>query len=238
MTRAAGVTVLEGASLARVDDQGVVLADGARLAADRVVVAAGSWTPHLLPFTAGWFRSSGMPVFHLQPRDPSLFEAARFPVFGADISTTGYDGFPIHPTAGVVKIANHGPGRVLHPSSRGRVVTGQELAALRAFVADTFPSLATAPIVATRVCVYCDTWDGHFWIAPDPQREKLVLATVGSGHAYKFAPLLGEWIADAIEGRVHPKFAGVPRFARSAATRPRASSERRQRARSSLPSIV
>jgi glycine/D-amino acid oxidase-like deaminating enzyme len=208
--RSAGVVVREGASLSRVDDDGVVLTDGTRLAADRVVVAAGSWTPHLLPFAAGWFRSTGMPVFHLQPLDPTLFEAARFPVFGADISSTGYYGFPLHPTAGVVKIANHGPGRAMHPSSPDRVVTDEEIGALRAFLADTFPSLAAAPLVAMRVCVYCDTWDGHFWIAPDPQRGRLVLATGGSGHAYKFAPLLGGWIADAVEGSVQEKFRWRP----------------------------
>jgi glycine/D-amino acid oxidase-like deaminating enzyme len=207
--RTAGVVVREGASLARIDGATVVLTDGTRLDAGRIVVAAGSWTPHLLPHTAAWFRSSGMPVFHLRPTDPSLFEAARFPVFGADISTTGYYGFPLHPS-GVVKIANHGPGRVLHPSSAERVVTDEETGALRAFLADTFPSLAAAPIVATRVCVYCDTWDGHFWIAPDPENPHLVIATGGSGHAYKFAPLLGEWIANATEGQVIGKFGWRP----------------------------
>jgi glycine/D-amino acid oxidase-like deaminating enzyme len=55
--------------------------------------------------------------------------------------------------------------------------------------------------VFTRVCLYCDTWDGHFWIARDPGREGLVLATGGSGHAYKFAPRLGALSADAVEGR-------------------------------------
>jgi glycine/D-amino acid oxidase-like deaminating enzyme len=175
-----------------------------------VIAALGSWTPHALPFTAGWFRSSGMPVFHLRPDDPVLFEAARFPVFGADISSTGYYGFPLHPTAGVVKIANHGVGRALHPSSPDRVVTGDEIAALRGFLADTFPALAAAPLVASRVCVYCDTWDGHFWIDRDPERDGLVLATGGSGHAYKFAPLLGDLIADAVDGRPTPRFRWRP----------------------------
>lgn len=56
-------------------------------------------------------------------------------------------------------------------------------------------------IMYTRVCLYCDTWDGHFWIAPDPAREGVVVATGGSGHGYKFAPVLGGLIADAVEGQ-------------------------------------
>jgi len=39
------------------------------------------------------------------------------------------------------------------------------------------------------------------WIAPDPEREGVVVATGGSGHAFKFAPVLGGFIADAAEGK-------------------------------------
>jgi len=60
------------------------------------------------------------------------------------------------------------------------------------------------------VCVYCDTRDGHFWIAPSPACEGLVVATGGSGHGFKFAPLLGEWIADALDGTVEPRFRWRP----------------------------
>jgi glycine/D-amino acid oxidase-like deaminating enzyme len=100
-----------------------------------------------------------------------------------------------------VKIARHGVGRAMHPESPARVVSAEEITELRNFLQGTFPALAGAPIVSTRVCLYCDTWDGHFWIARDPSREGLVLATGGSGHAYKFAPVLGRLTADAVEGK-------------------------------------
>jgi glycine/D-amino acid oxidase-like deaminating enzyme len=64
--------------------------------------------------------------------------------------------------------------------------------------------LADAPIVYTRVCLYCDTNDGHFWIATDPDRAGLVIAAGDSGHGFKFAPVLGEIIADAVEGKPNP----------------------------------
>jgi len=54
------------------------------------------------------------------------------------------------------------------------------------------------------VCMYCDTHDGHFWIARDPEREGLVVAAGDSGHGFKFAPVLGEIIADAVEGKDNP----------------------------------
>jgi sarcosine oxidase / L-pipecolate oxidase len=182
---------------------GVVSSAGERIEGDAVVVAAGSWTPSLLPWIASSFRTVGQPVFHLRPADPSRYAADRFPVFAADISRTGYYGFSA--TAdGVVKIANHGVGRAMHPESDTREVTADEEKGLRAFLAAAIPDLAAAPIARTRVCVYCDTLDEHFWIARDPDREGLVVSTGGSGHGFKFAPLLGELAADALEGREDP----------------------------------
>lgn len=180
--------------------RGVVTRDGIEFEGDQVIVAAGAWVPYIIPSLAGAFRANGMPVFHLKPAEPELFRAEQFPVFGADISATGYYGFPLHPTEEVVKVANHGPGRRLDPSG-ARAVTESETSQLRDFLADTFPALADASIVYTRVCIYCDTWDGHLWIAPDPAREGVVVATGGSGHAFKFAPVLGGMIADATEGK-------------------------------------
>ena len=185
-----------------------------RADADLHVLCAGAWVPKLVPALSGSLRAIGQPVFHLRPNDPALFEAARFPVFGADISRTGYYGFPIED--GVVKIANHGTGIAIADDGQ-RVTNAAQEAALRDFVRDTFPALADAPIVHRRLCVYCDTVDEHFWIARDPERPNVVVATGGSGHAFKFAPVLGALIADIALGVGHPlahKFRWRPELAR------------------------
>jgi glycine/D-amino acid oxidase-like deaminating enzyme len=203
-----GIQLLEGASFSKLDESdngvsGIVLSTGERIASDFVVITAGAWTPYLLRFTKKFFRASGQPVFHLQPREPKLFVAERFPVFGADITTTGYYGFPIN-RDGVVKVANHGPGREISPESPKRAVTPEDEKNLREFLLSTFPALADAPIVYSRICMYCDTHDGHFWIARDPERQGLVIAAGDCGHGFKFAPVLGEIIADAVEGKPNP----------------------------------
>lgn len=185
-----------------------------QLDADLIIVCAGSWVPRLLPELAPSLHAIGQPVFHLRPADPALFEAVRFPVFGADISQTGYYGFPVTPD-GIVKIANHGTG-VEVARDEDRVVDAAHEAALRAFLATTFPALVDAPIAFRRLCVYGDTLDGHFWIARHPQRSNLVVATGGSGHAFKFAPVLGPLIADIALGVAHPlahKFRWRPELA-------------------------
>ena len=181
----------------------IALDGGKRIAGDFVVMAVGAWTPYLLPFTKKFFRASGQPVFHLKPRQPELFAPERFPVFGADITTTGYYGFPID-RDGVVKVANHGHGREMSPESPERAVSPEDEKNLREFLSSTFPALFNAPIVYSRVCMYCDTHDGHFWIARDPERQGLIIAAGDCGHGFKFAPVLGEIIADAVEEKPNP----------------------------------
>jgi glycine/D-amino acid oxidase-like deaminating enzyme len=206
--KSAGIELRESARFSKLDEgddrvKGIVLDNGQRISGDVVIVAVGAWTPYALPFTQKFFRATGQPVFHLKPRQPELFAPERFPVFGADISMTGYYGFPLS-REGVVKIANHGPGREMSPESSKRAVTPQEEQNLREFLSSTFPTLTDAPIVYTRVCMYCDTNDGHFWIAPDPGRQGLVIAAGDSGHGFKFAPVLGGIIADVAEEKFNP----------------------------------
>jgi glycine/D-amino acid oxidase-like deaminating enzyme len=98
-----------------------------------------------------------------------------------------------------MKIANHGPGREMSPESPKRAVTPEDEKNLREFLSSTFPALADAPMVYSRVCMYCDTHDGNFWIARDPDRRGLIIAAGDCGHGFKFAPVLGEIIADAVE---------------------------------------
>jgi glycine/D-amino acid oxidase-like deaminating enzyme len=203
-----GVELRENAKFRELDEAGgrvtgILLENGEKIGGAAIVMAVGAWTPYALPFTRNFFRASGQPVFHLKPDRPELFTPERFPIFGADISTTGYYGFPLN-RDGVVKIANHGSGREMSPDSPERAVTKDEENKMRQFLSGSFPALADAPIVFTRICLYCDTHDGNFWIAPDPERPELIIAAGDCGHGFKFAPVLGEIIADAVEGKSNP----------------------------------
>jgi glycine/D-amino acid oxidase-like deaminating enzyme len=177
--------------------------------AGQVIIAAGAWTPLLVPELAPVMKSSGHPVFHLQVNHPALFTPPDFAVFTADIANTGWYGFPVHPGEGILKIANHGVGVPLHPSHDERTVTLADEDNLRRFLANTFPALVDAPVVYTRRCLYCDTLDEHLWLDHHPKQEGLFVAAGGSGHGFKFAPVLGDLIADAVEGNPHD---WLPRF--------------------------
>jgi glycine/D-amino acid oxidase-like deaminating enzyme len=188
---------------------GVRTQEGSTYHAGQTVVAAGSWTPTLLPELQPVMKITGHPVFHLKPDDPALFTPPHFTVFGADVSRSGWYGFPLHPKKGVVKMANHGVGQILDPVRDERTVTDSDIRQLRNFLGDTFPALKEATIAYTRRCLYCDTLDEHLWIDRHPEREGLVVAAGGSGHGFKFGPIIGPIIADAVEGKANrwlPKF--------------------------------
>lgn len=200
--RARGVEVLEGVGARPVPRAagplgGVRLEDGRWLPADGVVLAAGAWTPALHPELADRLWATGQPVLLLGPHDAQRFVPPAFPVFASDISRDGWYGFPVT-AEGVLKIANHGAGRRVR-ASVGRELEAVDEARARAFLADALPAAADAPRVGGRTCLYCDSFDGDFWLDRDPDRPDLVVAAGGSGHAFKFAPVLGEMVAETCE---------------------------------------
>jgi glycine/D-amino acid oxidase-like deaminating enzyme len=176
---------------------GIRTSRGERLLADKVILAVGAWTPKLLPHLAGSLTPTAHAIYHFRPPSKRLYTKQLFPVFTADISATGWYGFPIN-RDGIVKIANHGMGQRLDPDTARQVVPEDETT-LRRFLEETFPTLVLQPIAEKRLCFYCDSKDEHFWIDRDPQREGLVVAAGDSGHAFKFAPVMGRIIADAVE---------------------------------------
>ena len=178
---------------------GILTTGGRRIEGDVVLLTAGAWTPVLAPWLDRWMWPVAQPVFHLKPDDPEPWRAPHFTVWVASIAETGWYGFPAN-AEGIVKIANHGPGRRVHPDAPRLLEPGDE-ARLRSFLKESLPGLETAPLVFAKTCLYCDAFDGDFLIGPDPERPGLVVAAGDSGHGFKFAPVLGDVIADAIEGK-------------------------------------
>ncbi len=203
---ALGVRVGEGVIVEKLIDRdarvtGVRTSDGDRHA-DYVLVAAGAWTPTLLPELTDVMWATGQPVVHVKVPRPADWQAPRFTVWAADISRTGWYGFPAQ-ADGTLKIGHHGAGRRVHPDEP-RTVLPHEVEPFHDFLRARLPALSVAPVLATRLCLYCDTFDGDFWIDRHPDRPGLVVAAGDSGHGFKFAPVLGGLIADVVLGVPNP----------------------------------
>ena len=206
LARDAGVAVREGERMGALLEEGsrvagIVTDRGTKHRSEIVVVAAGAWTPTLLPWMGDALRCVGQAVYYLRPADPEPYRPERFPPWAADIANTGWYGFPVQPD-GTMKVSHHGRGVPVDPSGE-KAVPAEADEMFADFLAGTFPGLADSRILRRRLCLYCDSWDGDFWIDWDPNREGLLVATGGSGHAFKFAPLIGAVISDRVEGKAN-----------------------------------
>ncbi|KAF1815149.1 FAD dependent oxidoreductase [Eremomyces bilateralis CBS 781.70] len=109
-----------------------------------------------------------------------------------------------------------GEGKVSVPVTDGHTVTlpAEADEALRGYIRELFPpnipsplpaslrDLPTRPFSHSRVCTYADTPDSSFLVSYHPRYGgSLFLATGGSGHAFKFLPVLGGKVVDVLVGR-------------------------------------
>jgi glycine/D-amino acid oxidase-like deaminating enzyme len=89
-----------------------------------------------------------------------------------------------------------------------RLVTPEIAARVREYVGRRFPALSGAPIIGTEVCQYENTSNGDFLIDRHPEHDNVWLVGGGSGHGFKHAPVIGEYVAERITkgGDVDPRF--------------------------------
>jgi len=110
-------------------------------------------------------------------------------------------------------------------------------AALSAALSSLVPQFAGKQLSSTRLCCICPfplpllsaprlllthSATGDFIVTHHPTKAGLFLATGGSGHAFKFLPVIGGHIADILERKTSARFASKwawPREAASVVTR-------------------
>ncbi|KAJ7188640.1 FAD dependent oxidoreductase [Mycena filopes] len=200
---------------------GVRCSDGTVFEADLVVLATGSWTGSAFPDlpVGNLFHATGQCVAMVQltPEEGDLYR--QCPVV-LDFES----GFYIFPPneQNILKMAIHAAGYThsigTNKISTPRTITSDPESGLRIPKASVkqlrdglrmvYPALAAKPFFATRLCWYNDSLDGDWVIGYHPQSENsLMFATAGSGHAYKFLPVMGRLVVDAIEGKMSPVLA-------------------------------
>lgn len=133
----------------------------------------------------GWF----------DPVDASLFSADRFPVFILASRHGMHYGVPPHCGAGVKVAKHHHRDETVDPDAYERKVLADDEALIRAVVADHIPT-ANGRLIAAKTCLYTMTPDGDFLIDRLPGAPHVIVASPCSGHGFKFAPVIGEILAD------------------------------------------
>jgi sarcosine oxidase len=177
----------------------VITARGA-YEAETLVLAAGSWTPSLVPELP--LTVERQTLFWFTPRDAAPFAPERCPIHLWEHEPGRYIyGFP--DLGDGVKVARHHEGVETDPEVVDRVVRDHEVAAIRAMVARYLPD-ADGALRSSAVCLYTNMPDEHFLVDRHPAHPQAIVVSACSGHGFKFASALGEVIADlAIDGRTN-----------------------------------
>ena len=158
-----------------------------------VVVAAGPWIGQLVPRLP--LRVTRQVMTWFRPREASLFEPGRFPVFLLSSRYGAHYGFP-SVGGGLVKIAKHHHlDETADPDRVERAVSDKDEAAIRAALTAHVPA-ADGPLALAKTCLYTMTPDHDFIVDRMPDAPNVVVASVCSGHGFKFAPVMGDILAD------------------------------------------
>jgi sarcosine oxidase len=181
--------------------------------ARKIVVTAGAWMRDLVP---------GLPLEVerqvLYWFDP-LSERDRIPLFIWDRDGRPFYSIPdVHQHGLGMKVAFHHHGEGTTPGRLRREVDPAEIEEMRRRLAGTVPCLG-GPLRKSAVCMYTNTPDLNFAIGPLPSNPDVIVASPCSGHGFKFAPVVGEILADLAESGStrHPlslfrldRFGGTP----------------------------
>lgn len=172
-----------------------IITDTGVIAAGRAVIAAGPWTGALRPELAARLSVTRQAVLWVEPDQPDLFQPSRFPVFMIETARGIHYGFPLHGADGVKIARHHHAGEVVDPETYGRQVTAEDQRIAREGLADYLP-VANGKLIGAQTCLYTMSPDGDFIIDVAPDAPQIVIASPCSGHGFKFAPVVGEILAD------------------------------------------
>jgi sarcosine oxidase len=170
-----------------------IVTDGGAVEAGAAIVAAGPWAKALLPALAAPLRVTREVMGWFEPTDAELFQA--FPVFIIESRHGMHYGVPPDGGGGIKIAKHHHRNETVDPDDYDRTVSADDEALIRAAVADHIPA-ANGALIAAKTCLYTMTPDGDFLIDRLPGAPNVVVASPCSGHGFKFAPVIGEILAD------------------------------------------
>ncbi|KAJ4186392.1 hypothetical protein NW755_007687 [Fusarium falciforme] len=214
---------------------GIKTSDGLRHFGDLVIVAAGSWTASIIPeahktveATAGtvmfidipkhrqdlWkkFHPDNYPVWsYRRGEGEDYYQGGGFPISKEGRLKFGFRGrkftnFQAHPTQPDLRISTP---RTKYTEKRINTVPLYGLSRMKEVISQAFPELAEFGFTDSRLCWYTDSIDNDYVIDYVPgYSDSLFICTGGSGHGFKFLPVLGKHVKNQIE-RVPDQFTPV-----------------------------
>ncbi len=176
--------------------------------AARLLLAAGARNSGLLGLVSNPLSTRRVAVHWIDPPPGDDFRYGVLPVNfwqlppEEDSASQGFREFyclPQLPSGAGVKVAAHNNLAVCDPDQPQPLITAHERSACDAFLKTCLPGLVRQP-ARNAVCFYTQTPDGDFWLGSLPEQPDVLICAL-AGHGFKFAPVLGEILADLLTDR-------------------------------------
>jgi sarcosine oxidase len=198
LARAQGAEIRSGETIAAI----APAAGRVRIATDRgtveagaAIVALGPWVKALLPDLPAPIRVTRQVMAWFEPLDPAPLAGGRLPVFLIESRHGIHYGFPPSRSP-LIKVArHHHRDQNVDADAYDRTVSAEDEMLIRAAIAEHLPA-ANGRLIKAKTCLYTVTPDGDFIIDRLRDVPQIVVASPCSGHGFKFAPAIGDILAD------------------------------------------
>jgi len=198
LAKSAGAEIRSGEIIRTIEPSSAgvrIISDRARIDAGSAVIAVGPWIKSILPELKAPLRATRQVMAWFSPPQPALFQ--HFPVFLMESHHGMHYGFPLDGD-GLIKVAkHHHDDETVDPEAFDRTVSAADESLIRSALADHLPG-ANGRRVKSTTCLYTVTPDGDFIVDSLPGYPHVVVASPCSGHGFKFAPVIGEILADLV----------------------------------------
>ncbi|KAJ5291772.1 sarcosine oxidase [Penicillium angulare] len=201
---------------------GVETIDGTKYYADKVVLAAGAWSPTLIDLEDQCV-SKAWVFAHIKLTPEEVKQYKNIPVI-----YDGEYGFFFEPDEnGIIKVCDEFPGfsrfkphkpfgatspklisvprsHAKHPSD---TYPDASEVTIRKAIARFLPAFKNKELFNRTMCWCTDTADASQLICEHPRWKNFILATGDSGHSFKLLPNIGKHVVELIEGSLSDEMA-------------------------------
>lgn len=150
------------------------------------------------------FHPDNYPVWHYRRGDgESYYQGGSFPISKTGRLKFGFRGrkftnFEDHPTEAGLRISTP---RTKYTARPINTVPAYGLSKMKEVIYEALPELREFEFTDSRLCWYTDSIDNEYVIDYVPgHSQSLFICTGGSGHAFKFLPILGRHVKNQLEG--------------------------------------
>ena len=199
----------------RIDGTNVVVeTDRGRYEAAKLVITVGAWAGQLLADLQVPLVVRRKPQYWFAPHGGAYRADDGTPSFLYETPDGVFYGFPIFGPEGM-KCAEHSGGAIVaNPLELRRDVDTADLARVERFITSCLPQLTTT-VNDHAPCMYTMSPDENFLVDVHPRHPQVSFVAGLSGHGFKFAPVLGEALADLAtlgSSKLPIQFLSVKRF--------------------------